>query len=106
MINIFDIKKFVHTHLKKGVKMLYCLCKNKEDKTYHLFECEKKSDDSCSLKNKTSFCNKKTLSKYSSEYECKFACKNIKDTRIKIAELANKGEQICGLCVSHLYKNN
>ena len=83
--------------------MLYCLCKNKENDTYHLFECKKEGDDNCYLKNKTSFCKKETL--ITSEYECKFTCKDIEQARVKIAELANKGKQICGVCVSTLYKN-
>jgi len=83
--------------------MLYCLCKNNDDNTYHLFECKKESDG-CYLKSKKSFCKKETLSN-SYKYECKFTCKDIKEARTKIAELANKGEQICGVCVSTLYKN-
>ena len=97
-----DIKKF------KGYKMVkkyYCLCKDKNEEygTYHLFECQREGIvlDICK-KDENSFCEKLLSKKIS----CKFECLTLEGARIKIAELANTGENICGICVSMLYKNN
>ena len=94
--------------------MCYCLCKNikNEDSdtcdTYHLFEC-KEIDRSCELKRIISICKKEKLDVNGYEYificENVVMCKNIEEARLKLAELANKGYQICGICVSTLYKN-
>ena len=93
---VFEI---VIENLEKEGKMYYCLCKNNSD-TYHLFEC-KKMVDKCDFKSKTSICKKEELN---DEYECIFKCENIEEVRQKLAVLA-KENQICGICVSTLYKN-
>ena len=82
----------------------YCLCKNKVDETLHLFEC-KETINGCVLKSRLSICKKEKLENLSSNYECIVRCENIEETRLKLAELANDGYQICGICVSRLYKN-
>jgi len=82
----------------------YCLCKNKIDGTYHLFKCNY-INNVCSLKSKKSICQKEELEYSKNKYECIYTCGDIKEVRLKLAELANDGYQICGICVSRLYKN-
>ena len=88
---VFEI---IIKNLDKEEKMYYCLCKNEGSDTYHLFECKNMGCDHLSI------CKKERLN---NGYECIFECKNIEEVREKLAELENKGYQICGICVSTLY---
>ena len=66
-----------------------------------MFEC-KGIYDECVV-GETSICKKEKLN-YG--YKCIFECKNIEEVRQKLAALANGNYQICGICVSRLYKND
>ncbi|RLA77627.1 MAG: hypothetical protein DRG78_16985 [Epsilonproteobacteria bacterium] len=79
-----------------------CLCCNEDATTYHIYECNKTIND-CNLTNaKNAKCNHMERLKPT----CLVSCKNENDMRIKVAELANNGKEICGICVSTLYKNS
>ncbi len=78
-----------------------CLCKNDNSETYHLYDCIKRIDSCNFTTNKQSKCNHIERNNPS----CISTCQDEKNMRLKIAELANQGKQICGICVSTLYKN-
>ena len=79
-----------------------CLCRNKDSETYHLYECKVNLEGKCNFTpNKNSNCNHAKRD----DTECLSTCQNENDMRIEIAKLANQGQQICGICVATLYKN-
>jgi hypothetical protein len=90
--------------LKRDLKRKkFCLCKNKDDDTYHIFLCEEVYG-TCRIKTpKCSRCREYEL--YNNDYECKFECKGINEARELIADIANNEVDICGNCVATLYKN-
>ena len=79
-----------------------CLCKNTNNETYHLFECHKTLEGCSFSSNKNSNCNHLERDKNTT---CSVRCEDEETMRIKIAKLANQGQQICGICVATLYKN-
>jgi len=90
-------------------KELFCLCKEKEEEneinTYHIFEeCEKSLYNKCYTPETESVCG--MLEDNNLDCLLKLTCRDRQLMRTKIAELANEGNNICGVCVSHLYKNN
>ncbi|WP_172119009.1 hypothetical protein [Halomonas hibernica] len=78
----------------------YSLVQYKETQEYHLYESRSNPDGSCNLKGKTPLCQSKSVTPENSGL---FVCQNENDTRIKCAEYANKGKDICGVCVSAMY---
>jgi sigma54-dependent transcription regulator len=80
-------------------KIVYTLKKRKDTKEFHLFEAVKKDNDSCTPE-KESICKMMNLSESEKE-DNYFACQDADSARISCA---NKGEAVCGVCVSHLYK--
>jgi hypothetical protein len=77
-----------------------CLCeKTNEDKMFHLYECIYDNSRCQSSNNKKSKCgNIDNLNT-----NCKSEYTNKNDAILKIAELATKGTEICGMCVAFLY---
>lgn len=78
-----------------------CLCKNDDSETYHLFECIKNTNSCNFTSNKDSKCNHVERD----DTSCISTCQDEKNMRLEIAKLANQNKQICGICVSTLYKN-
>ena len=93
--------------LKKDASMntLFCLTKLKDSETYHIYECKKTYNECNHTNDKKSKCGSVEF-QYTREIEDIEKCKTETEMRTKIAELANQGTQICGRCVSHLYKND
>lgn len=79
-----------------------CLCCNEDSTTYHIYECKTIINECNFTNNKNAKCNHIERLKPT----CLVTCKSEDDMRIKIAEFANKGKEICGICVSTLYKNS
>ena len=79
-----------------------CLCCNEDSSTYHIYECKTIINDCNFTDNKYAKCNHIERLKP----DCLLTCEDEDDMRIKIAELVNDGEQICGVCVATLYKND
>jgi len=79
-----------------------CLCCNEDATTYHIYEC-KQTINGCNFTyDKYAKCNHIERLKPN----CILTCKDENEMRLKIAELVNNGEQICGVCVSTLYAND
>jgi len=78
----------------------YSLVKYNITNEYHLYESSENKDGSCKLKEKIPLCQGKFVT---SENSGLFVCQSENDTRTKCAELANKGKNICGVCVSAMY---
>ena len=77
-----------------------CLCeKINEDKMLHLYECINDNTQCQSSNIKKSKCgNIDNLNT-----NCKSEYTNKNDAILKIAELATRGTEICGMCVAFLY---
>lgn len=79
----------------------YSLLKYIETNEYHLYESQEKSDGGCSLKENIPLCGDKDVTP--DKKSGLFVCYSEKDARTWCADLANKGKEICGRCVSSLY---
>jgi hypothetical protein len=95
-----EVAKIGNTVCGNCVSHLY---KNKDDdsheNTQHLIKIENDLSFKIQSHSKKSICNEKLIDKDYTESD------NIRDVRITIAEQANNDTQICGNCVSILYKN-
>ncbi len=78
------------------------LCRGKDGVTHHLFEGQLDASGECQKTDSHSICNKEDRD----NNVCLKECLSEPDMRIRAAELANANEQICGICVSSMYKNN
>ncbi len=77
------------------------LCRGADRQTFHLFEVETDETGGCRHIHDRSICRKEDKD----HNECLKTCKPEDRMRLALAELANQGEQICGICVSSLYRN-
>ncbi len=80
---------------------MFSLCKGQDGATYHLFEGVVDQDGVCRKTSTHSICRKEDRE----NNICLDQCLVIKEMRLRVARLANAGEQICGICVSTMYRN-
>ncbi len=78
------------------------LCRGKDGITYHLFEGKLEDNEECRGTGPWAICRKEDRENNT----CLKECRPENEMRSRVADLANQGEQICGICVSSMYKNN
>jgi hypothetical protein len=91
-------KLFREINIKENImaKVVYTLKKKTDTEELHLFEAVPSEDNKCIPKNK-SICNKMSKDESSGNI---FACEDENSARAKCAE---RGREVCGICVSNLY---
>jgi hypothetical protein len=79
-----------------------CLCRDTDTITYHIYKCKQNISSCRFTSNIKSECGHidKPINPY-----CLKVCKDINTMRLEIAKYANNDKQICGQCVSTIYKN-
>jgi hypothetical protein len=86
---------FSNSKIKKKLKIGYD--SNLDEPTFHVFDTNK----DCTRKENHALCKEEVnhFFKYQGSCDC------LEDMRIKLAEMANDGLNVCGNCVSYLYLN-